>query len=360
MKKISLLTLCFTSLAATEMISQDIHFTQFNEAPSILNPATAGSASVIRASLIYKDQWRSVTVPYKTFGGSFDMKIKPTNWEKMGDHRTEIYRQAFNRLGAGLSFYNDKAGDGNMGTTQVNLSLSTFVPLGPKSYLSAGFQASVVQHKIDFSKLVFPNQYNGVTYDPGMNSGEDFSKNTFIYPDFAGGLLWSYGYTEKAIGSNEKMKANLGVAMFHIGQPKQKYVVGTSDRLNSKFVIHGDMLYGIKNSNLGIEPSFMVQLQKPSTEIVLGLMVKYYFKEDSKYTGINKQSAFSLGAFYRNKDAVAVRAMVEYQVYAIGVSYDINTSSLTKATAGRGGPEIFLRYSSPKPFLYQNSKAKFK
>ena len=360
MKKTQLLTLFFSLFLVYNGSSQDIHFSQFTENPSLVNPALTGSASVIRASLIYKDQWRSVTVPYKTFGGSFDMKIKPTNWEKMGDHRTKVYKQAFNRLGAGLSFYNDKAGDGNMGTTQVNLSLSTFVPLTANSYLSAGLQGSIVQHKIDFSKLVFPNQYNGVTYDPNVNSGENFAAQNFIYPDFAGGVLWSYGYTEKAIGSNEKLKANIGASMYHIGQPKQKYVVGTSDRLNSKYVIHGDLLYGIKNSNLGLEPSFMVQLQKPSTEIILGMMFKYYFKEDSKYTGINKQSAFSLGAQYRNRDAVIIRAMVEYQVYAIGVAYDINTSSLTKATTGRGGPELFIRYSSPKPFLYQKSSAKFK
>lgn len=357
MKKIYILFVI--GIFSKSVFSQDIHFSQFNEAPALVNPALTGSASVIRASVIYRDQWRSVTVPYKTFGGSFDMKIKPTNWAKMGDHRTEIYKQAFNRLGAGLSFYNDKAGDGNMGTTQVNLSLATFVPINDKSYLSAGIQASIVQHKIDFNKLVFPNQYNGVTYDPSMNSGENFASNNFIYPDFGAGLLYSYGYTEKAIGSNEKMKANLGVAMYHIGQPKQKYVVGTSDKLNSKFVIHGDMLYGIKNSNLGIEPSFMVQLQKPSMEIIAGLMLKYYFKEDSKYTGINKQSAFSLGAYYRNRDAAVIRAMVEYREYAIGVAYDINVSSLTKASTGRGGPEIFIRYTSAKPFLYQNSKAKF-
>lgn len=359
MKK-NLLSILTCLLLVIQAFSQDIHFSQFNESPSLVNPATTGSAAVIRASVIYKDQWRSVTVPYKTFGGSFDMKIKPTNWTKMGDHRTEIYKQAFNRLGAGLSFYNDKAGDGNMGTTQVNLSLATFVPLTENSYLSAGVQGSLVQHKIDFSKLVFPNQYNGTTYDPNVTSGENFTSNNFIYPDFAAGVLWNYGYTEKAIGSNEKLKANIGAAMYHIGQPAQKYVVGTSDKLNSKFVIHGDLLYGIKNTNLGLEPSFLIQLQKPSKEIVVGMMFKYYFKEDSKYTGINKQSAFSLGLQYRNKDAIILRAMVEYREYAIGVAYDINTSSLTKASTGRGGPEIFIRYTSAKAFLYQNSKSKFK
>lgn len=359
MKKIYLLSLSVALLSGYKAVSQDMHFSQFTENPSLLNPALTGSMAVVRGSLTYKDQWRSVTVPYKTFGGSIEMKIKPTEWEKMGDHRTETYRKAFNRLGAGLSFYNDRAGDGNMGITQVNLNIATFVPVTEKSYLSAGIQASVVQHKIDFSKLVFPNQYNGVTYDPSMSSGENFAASNFIYPDFAAGLLYSYGYREKSIGSNEQMKLNIGASMYHLSQPKQKYVIGTSDRLNPRYVFHGDLLYGIKNTSVAIAPSFLVQIQKPSMEIVFGTMVKYFFKEDSKYTGINKQSAFSLGAYYRNRDAMIARAMVEYQGYGIGVAYDINISSLTKASTGRGGPEIFIRYTSPKPFLYQNSKAKF-
>src|SRR3989344_3545689 len=138
--------------------AQDIHFSQWGQTPSLINPALTGSLAVVRASVIYKDQWRSATVPYQTYGASFEMKFKASNWEKQSDHLTRIYKKAFSRTAGGLSFFNDKAGDGKMGSTQANLSFATFVKLSKSSTLALGLQASLVQRRIDYTKLTFPNQ----------------------------------------------------------------------------------------------------------------------------------------------------------------------------------------------------------
>jgi hypothetical protein len=45
---------------------------------------------------------------------------------------------------------------------------------------------------------------------------------------------------------------------------------------------------------------------------------------------------------------------MEYANYAIGFSYDINTSGLQTASNARGGMEITLRFVNPNPFLYQH------
>ncbi|MCW3103478.1 MAG: hypothetical protein JWO09_1918 [Bacteroidetes bacterium] len=356
MKKI-LFTACLLYAGSATIFAQDIHFSQYTQTPSLVNPALTGISNVVRASVIYKDQWRSITVPYKTYGASFEMKFKGSNWEKAGSHMTKIYKKAFNRMAGGLSFYSDKAGDGNMGSTQVNLSLATFVPLNKLSSLSLGLQGSLVQRKIDYAKLVFPDQYSGTTYDPNMAQGESYSTNNFIYPDFAGGIAWSYGYNEKSIGANNEFRANVGVSMYHFNQPKQQFLSGTRERLSSKYLVHGDFLIGIPNSNVALAPSYIVEIQNPSTEVVAGMMLKYYFSQDSKYTGYLKKSALGLGAYYRNRDALILSLLIEYQQYAVGISYDLNTSKLRNASTGRGGPEIFLRFVTPNPFLYQK-KAK--
>jgi type IX secretion system PorP/SprF family membrane protein len=343
-----------------QVYSQDLHFSQFTQTPSMTNPALTGVQNVMRASVIYKDQWKSITVPYKTYGASIEMKFKGSNWDKADQHLTKIYKKAFSRVAGGLSFFSDKAGDGNMGSTQVNLSLATFVPLTRYSSLSVGLQGSLVQRKVDFSKLVFPDQYSGTTYDPTMNSGESYSANNFMYPDFAGGVLWSYGYNERAIGANNDFRANVGAAIYHFNQPKLKYLSDNNDRLNAKIIMHGDFLIGIPNSNVALAPSYLFEFQKPSRELVAGMMVKYYFSQDSKYTGYLKRSALGLGAYYRNRDALILSALIEFQQYAIGFSYDLNTSKLSTASTGRGGPEIFIRFVTPNPFLYQKkSNAKF-
>lgn len=349
---------CFYSFLIFNFVSfitqsQDLHFSQYTQTPSLINPALTAASNTLRASIIYKDQWRGVTVPYKTFGASFEMKFKASNWEKADDNKTKAYKKSVSRLAGGLSFYSDKAGDGNMGTSQVNLSLASFIPLNVKNSLSVGLQASVVQRTVDFSKLIFPDQYNGTSYDPTINNGENVGSQNFIYPDFAGGVNWSYGFSEKRMAANNAFKANVGVSMYHINEPKQKFLSGSNEKLNSKYVLHGDFLIGITNTNMALAPSYLLQFQGPSKEIIIGLMTKYYFKEDSKYTGFIKRTALGIGAAYRNLDALILSVQIESGQYAVGFSYDLNTSKLTPASTGRGGPEIFLRFITPNPFLYQ-------
>jgi type IX secretion system PorP/SprF family membrane protein len=281
------------------------------------------------------------------------MKFKASNWEKVDQNLTKTYKKSFSRLAGGLSFFSDKAGDGNMSTSQVNLSLASFVPVSAKSSLSVGLQASMVQRTVDFSKLTFPYQFNGGTYDPSAFNGENIASQSFIYPDVAAGVNWSYGYNERAIGANNSFKSNIGFGVYHITQPKQNFLIGGSDMLARRYVLNGDFLIGIPNTNIALAPSYLIQFQGPEKEILAGMMCKYYFKEDSRYTGFIKRSAFGAGAAYRNKDALILSTLVEVGQYAIGFSYDINVSKLTTASTGRGGPEIFLRFVTPNPFLNQ-------
>jgi type IX secretion system PorP/SprF family membrane protein len=341
--------------------AQDLHFSQFTQTPSLINPALTGATNTLRASVIYKDQWGSVTVPYKTFGASFEMKFNPSNWEKVEQHMTKIYKKSFARLAGGLSFYNDKAGDGNMGTSEVNFSLASFVPINQKNSISVGLQASVVQRTIDFSKLIFPDQYNGSTYDPNISNGENAAAQNFIYPDFAAGINWSYGYSEKAsVVAKNIFKSNVGFSVYHINEPNQHYFTDNNGKLDRKYILHGDFAIGIKDKNISLDPSYLVQLQGPSKEVILGMMCKYYFKEDSKYTGFIKRSGLGFGAAYRSNDAIILSTLFESGQYAVGFSYDVNISGLSVASSAHGGPEIFIRFVTPSPFLNQMStRAKY-
>src|SRR5690606_9027923 len=57
-----------------------------------------------------------------------------------------------------------------------------------------------------------------------------------------------------------------------------------------------------------------------------------------------EQQLFAIygGLFYRFKDAVIPTIKLDYQQYAITVSYDINSSQLKTASNGMGGFEISL------------------
>jgi type IX secretion system PorP/SprF family membrane protein len=352
MKKYLLIFLCITALR-TISFSQDMHFSQYNEIPSLVNPALTGSEYVMRAGLIYKNQWGSVTVPYRSYGASYEMKFKASAWDKTDPFKSKSYKKAFNRLAGGLSFFSDKAGDGGLGTNLVNLSLATFIKTSDNSMLSFGGQGSIIQRSVDFNKFVFSNQYNGTSYDRTPAPGEDYSAHSFIAPDVAAGVLWRYEKEEKVIGDNDHMTADFGASMYHIIKPTQHFLVNSNDQLYSKINVHGKMLIGIPRTRLGIAPSLYLSFQGAHKELLAGVMGKYFLKHNSKYTGYVKKSSIGIGAYYRNGDAVILNFLLEYAQYGIGVSYDLNVSGLSEVSTLRGGPEITLRYNTADRFLFQ-------
>jgi type IX secretion system PorP/SprF family membrane protein len=307
----------------------------------------------MRASINYRDQWGSITVPYRTYGASFEMKFKASSWDKTDEFKTKSYKKAFSRLAGGLSFFSDKAGDGAMATNLANLSLATFIKTGKLSMLSLGLQGGMVQKTVDFNKFVFSNQYNGSTYDTGPAAGEDYSSRNILYADFSGGILWRYEKEEEKIGNNDQLMGDLGVSVYHINKPKQNFLVGTDEKLYSKYNLHGRLLYGVPHTSIGLAPSIFCQFQGSQKEIVTGMMFKYYIKHDSKYTGFVRKSSIGLGAYYRSNDAVIISFLLEIGQLAFGLSYDLNVSGLTKASTLRGGPEVTIRFNSLNRYLFQ-------
>jgi len=339
---------------------QDAHFSQFNEQPALINPAFTGIDNPVRISAGFKDQWLGVTTPYRTYGISAETRLKPGNWEQVDKFRGMTFKKrSVGRLAGGLSIYKDKAGDGSLERTQANLSIASFIQTGSRSFISLGLQGSVAQQKLNNAALIFPDQYNGNGYDPNMASGETFGSQNFNYIDLGAGVLWSYNKNDRLASSN-RVKANIGFSAYHLNKPKQKYLFATKDALSPKYVFYGDLLLRAHGSRVGFAPLCMVQLQGAMREITGGMLIKYYTNSSgSKYTGITKSSCISYGAYYRYKDALILNALLEWkEQYGVGLSYDINISKLSRASSGRGGLELMIRYTPPGAYLYQMKKAK--
>jgi type IX secretion system PorP/SprF family membrane protein len=339
---IALLLLGTVSIAAQ---AQDIHFSQFYMSPLTQNPGMAGVNHDMQALINYKDQWKSVATPYKTVAASFDMKL------------TKKKEKGF--WAAGVNFYSDKAGDAKMGTTQGNLTAAYHVPLSKYHTLGAGVQGGFVQRSINYSALQWGNQYDGTSFNSTLATGEPVGNTSFTYADMGAGLVWNFNNTAGGVNvtDNHDLKATAGFSVFHIHQPGYSFY-DSGEKLYMKYVLHGNALYSIKNTKIAIAPGFMYYRQGKAQEIFLGSLVRYKFKQDSKYTGFQEGAAFSLGGFVRTKDAVALAMLLEYSNYAIGISYDVNTSGLKAASDMKGGMEISLRFVNPNPFLYQ-SKSRF-
>jgi type IX secretion system PorP/SprF family membrane protein len=341
-KKITYLFFLTIGLSAAYISrAQDIHFSQFYMAPLTQNPALAGYNHDYQAILIYKTQWQSVPSPYKTSAGSFDMKLGKKKANK-------------GFLATGVNFLSDKAGDSQMGTTMADLSLVYHVRVSRYGTLGGGLQGGFVQRTINTSAMQWGNQFDGVKYNSALESGETAGSINKTYADFGGGVLWNYNNTagEKNVTDNHDLKVNIGASAFHLNRPKYSFY-GGNERLDIKYVVHGSALISRKNSNIAYNPGFMFYRQGAVQEIYAGGLIRYKLNQDSKYTGLHKGAAISFGGFVRAKDAAVAAMLFEYSHYAVGFSYDINTSPLRTASNARGGFEISLRFVNPNPFLYK-------
>jgi type IX secretion system PorP/SprF family membrane protein len=299
--------------------AQDIHFTQYYTSPENLNPALTGFfRGTQRFTLQNKTQWSSVTTPFKTLSASFDMPIL----------LRYLKRDLF---GGGIVFNRDQAGDSRFGTTQANISLSYIRSINKvnNQFVSLGIQTGAAQRTIDYSKLIFDNQWDGTSFDPAISNNEQFAKENFIFFDLSAGAYWYYM-------PHKNINFNGGISLFHINEPKQSLLGNNDIRLDRKFVIHAGSQLKARDKLL-VLPGFLFLQQGIYHEFDLGLMLKV-IKEpaDKNYL------AMQFGIYYRNKDALNFIAGLDYKNIFIGISYDVNTSNLVPASNSRGGFELSL------------------
>nr|MBA3900567.1 PorP/SprF family type IX secretion system membrane protein [Bacteroidota bacterium] len=187
---VSKLLLAFLILLYTNYgFSQDIHFSQFNMSPLTLNPAMAGAMDDIQLNLISREQWRSLGAPFRTTSASYDMRLNPDKRAKTG------------YWGFGFNVFSDKAGDGNLGVNQANLSLAYHLFLDDNNSLGAGLQAGFAQRSINFTSLTWGKQFDGLNHNPNLPTGEAYLPASKAYADVGAGITWAF---------NPRMKAYAG------------------------------------------------------------------------------------------------------------------------------------------------------
>lgn len=335
-KQLSVLAISIMVSIACQTSAQDIHFSQFNFTPIFNNPAMAGSEGGHRAILNYRNQWKSVSAPYRTGMVTYDGLLGKGFTSETG------------KLAVGVGVFSDKAGQSEMSTMQASGSVAYRLNVGEQSSLSAGLQASFVSRSLNGSKLTWGNQFDGYTYNSGISSGEQISNEKVSFADFGAGISYSHAKGERYMSGNDQMGYNVGVSYFHPHQPDYSFL-GSGERLASKFVFHGDLEMGIPNTNMNVLPSFVIYSQGPQNEVNIGTAFRYILESKSNYTGFEKGKAVGLGIHYRLGDSFIPSVMAEMGPYTLGISYDINLSDLEAATSKRGGMEVAIRYvAQPK------------
>lgn len=324
-----MLTVCLSK-------SQDIHFSQFNEAPLLVNPALTGFFDGShRLQLNYKNQWRSVNNAYNTYAMGYDVVVIRG-------------RNSSGFLAVGAAFFSDVSGDVDLKTASGQLNIAYHLKLNESQMLAAGIYGGFGQRSLNQQNMQWSSQYNSSSgFDATLPSNEVVAFESVGYVDFGFGMNWSLVHNSSSNSSNDGLKINAGFSLNHVNQPDFDFIGNADESLNLKMVAHSRALIGLSCSNMALVPSVYFQIQGTQKEILPGFMLRYMLREQSHYTGFISDAYLSIGGMYRTSDALILNAMVEINDFALGMSYDINVSELSVATSGKGGFEFALRYSIP-------------
>ena len=337
MKSRLLTRLLFTTGLFCSMISghaQDIHFSQFFEAPLLRNPSLAGIfTGDIRVQGVYRDQWNSFTNAYRT--GSLNAEYKMPIGK--GDD--------FMTTGVQLLF--DKAGTVGLTTTHLLPALNYHKSLSSKKvmYLSLGFMGGMIRKNIDMAKMTTNNQYNGGGFDPSFPTGETFIVPNYTTWDASVGMSFNTSFGENNVNS-----LFVGAAYHHLNRPENSFYRDPNIELNAKYVFSA----GVK-LNVDEYTYFTLQadhsVQGSFNETIGGALYSY------KLGGDPENPAYTIhgGAFLRWKDALIPVIKIDMNQISMAISYDVNVSQLKTASQGRGGFELSLAYVG---FLERNNSSK--
>jgi len=309
---------CMFLITVLKTVAQtDPHFTQQYTFPMYINPALAGSADGdYRASAIFRNQWSSISNPYRTIGASFDARTNKN-------------------VALGVNILNQSAGDGGFNYLTTSLSFAyTGIKFGKdlSQHIVLAIQGGIINRRVNKSKFKWGDQWNPITgYQSSNSTNEMFNKTSSTEPDFGAGVLY--------FDAGQDKKANVfgGFSIYHLNKPKDPIVAIQSTGLNTipvRYSLHGGVSFNLSDRTRVI-PHVMYMRQGTASEAMAGIYGQI---------NVNEETDFMLGGYYRLNDAIAPYVGIDYKNFVIGLSYDVNTSKLGSMTKNVNSFELSLSY----------------
>lgn len=302
--------------------AQDFTFSQFYEQPLLRNPALAGLfTGDLRISLSYRDQWGSVTVPYRTTSMNIEHKIPVGN------------KHDILTIASQMSV--DAAGDIRLRRTQFLPSISFHKSLSEESdtYLTAAFQGGPVSSQFDATQLKMGDQFMNGSFESSNPTSQPIKNTGYSYWDVNAGFSFS-----GTLGN--KTNFYLAVGMTHITNPGIKSVTGNVDGLLKPKLAFNAGINAPSGENGHIMAFTDINIQNGNRQFLSGVL--YGFNIMQYDTG--DPDIFYFGSFLRWGDALIPVVKIGFNHVSIAFSYDINISKLKIVSNWRGGLEMSIVY----------------
>ncbi len=314
-----LLAFTLLCLGSLNTQAQDAHLSMYDAAPLYLNPAMTGVfQGDWRLHAQYRTQWKAVNFkPYTTSLLSYDMSVK--------------------KWGFGVQLSNFRAGIGNFNAFQGSLSAAytTSIDRRKNHNLSFGVQAGLTQKTVEYQLLSFNNQYttnNGGEFNTALSSNENFGGQSLIVPVANAGIMYFFAKQQS------RVNPFIGVSAFNLTQPQETFL-DYNNRLPIRYYAHVGTRINLTET-FYLLPKALYMMQREFQELTLAVDAGYYLKGSDLY--------LLAGVVYRNEDAAIVSIGAKMDEFIAKVGYDVNVSTLTTASSGRGGFEISFTYMHQK------------
>lgn len=302
-----------TLATSIETRAQDAQISQYDAAPILFNPANTGMLKYtdMRVAALYRSQWSSLTTSFNTFALSFDMA-------------------ADERMGFGGVFINtDEANIINSSNFLISGAYQVTDPRQTKYMITTGVQLGVIYKRLNTTDMVFDSQFDNTNFDRDLPSYETFDKTARFMLDA------NFGVSYKSTDITKKINPFADFAVFHVTTPNEAFIGEKKSKLPMRWMGNVGAQFEA-NKDLIIEPSVVWNMQRQATQFLANTLV-FYNISGTPYQAMG-------GLSYRTQDAVIVHAGMRHNANIFRISYDINTSRLSKYSKNRGALEFTVIY----------------
>jgi len=321
-KRTALVLLIIISWMSRGM-AQDVIYSQFYANPLYLNPALAGAKLDQRITLNYRNQWPSIVQGYVTYSAA---------WDQQFDKLSGALGIMANADVAGGGVYNRFSGSG---IYSYRIQASRYI------VLNAAVEATYMQYKLDWNKLLFGDQID--FHNGNVEATREYvpSKLNVGNIDFSVGVLGGY-----------KESLYFGASLNHLTRPDISFYDGNTNRVPMRLTIHSGVLIdffqgmdGEDIRNFSISPNFIYVQQGDFHQLNIGMYVnKFPF-----VTGLWVRHNFG------NPDAIIALLGFQAKTYKIGYSYDYTISKLTNKSGGAHEISIAWLFQRPAKKMHYSA-----
>ncbi|MCI5055255.1 MAG: type IX secretion system membrane protein PorP/SprF, partial [Flavobacteriales bacterium] len=274
--------------------------------------------------------WATIATPFLTNSLGFEKQLYVGNED----------------LAIGLYINYDQSGDLKYNGNKIYLS-GAYAKKFKKHGIRVAIQPGFVNKTYSTNNLTYPDQFNNGTgsFDPGIASGDPLSGTQLSYADLNVGGLWTF--------DGKKIKPEAGFSLFHLLRTKETFdnnfdVLPLRSQWNAASYFYiGERYF--------VYPYVQYMFQGKASSSLSGVNLGLRFKRNSLrlehvYVGHIFRSGF-------NRISDALIPVVGTRIYGfdLGVSYDINMSTLKSATQGRGALEVSVIYTHKTNFLKKST-----